>query len=247
MCCLGTLLLATHAYRMAHLISLAYVGTDAILPSFLQEVAEPAKVMGPDALLKQKIKQKRFRDGYAEGLSSLHRQTSAAAFIGSDNPVEMLGQFTRCGHTFLALFPLPFGKMTRCGNPLIQVPPVWVCLWAGVFCDLTVQSDCARGRQRLRHALSLARRSSSHISRDLTILSWPYSYLLIYVFHTLMILLCPFAGLRWMTLQTSQPVTTAKTWGPLQRRLAAIQTPPPRSGRCWVTSKCWAAASSSSC
>ena len=70
-----------------------------------QEVAEPAKVMGPDALLKQKIKQKRFRDGYAEGLSSLHRQTTAATFIASEHPVEMLGQFTRCGPKSIALFP----------------------------------------------------------------------------------------------------------------------------------------------
>ena len=77
--------------------------------------------MGPDALLKQKIKQKRFRDGYAEGLSSLHRQTSAAAFIASDNPVEMLGQFTRCGQNFLARFAFPFGKMARSSSPLTQV------------------------------------------------------------------------------------------------------------------------------
>jgi AdoMet-dependent rRNA methyltransferase SPB1 len=29
--------------------------------------------MGPEALLKQKIKQKRHREGYEEGLSSSHR------------------------------------------------------------------------------------------------------------------------------------------------------------------------------
>ena len=51
--------------------------------------------MGPDALLKQKLKQKRFRDGYEEGLSSMHKQTSALSFIKSDSPVEMLGQFTK--------------------------------------------------------------------------------------------------------------------------------------------------------
>lgn len=51
--------------------------------------------MGPDALLKQKVKQKRFREGYAEGLSSTHREAPAAAFIQSENPVEMLGQYTR--------------------------------------------------------------------------------------------------------------------------------------------------------
>jgi AdoMet-dependent rRNA methyltransferase SPB1 len=31
------------------------------------------QVMGPEALLKQKIKQKRHREGYEEGLSSSHR------------------------------------------------------------------------------------------------------------------------------------------------------------------------------
>ena len=61
----------------------------------MQEVEEEAKSMGPDALLKQKVKQKRFRDGYGEGLSSLHKQTAAAAFIASEQPVEMLGQYTR--------------------------------------------------------------------------------------------------------------------------------------------------------
>ena len=52
--------------------------------------------MGPDALLKQKIKQKRFREGYEEGLSTTHKELSAAAFIASDKPVELLGQYTRC-------------------------------------------------------------------------------------------------------------------------------------------------------
>lgn len=52
-------------------------------------------MMGPDALLKQKVKQRRFREGYAEGMSSLFKQTTAAAFIASENPVEMLGQYTR--------------------------------------------------------------------------------------------------------------------------------------------------------
>ena len=51
--------------------------------------------MGPDALLKQKIKQKRFREGYEEGLSTMHKPSSAAAFILSDAPVEMLGQFSQ--------------------------------------------------------------------------------------------------------------------------------------------------------
>ena len=60
-----------------------------------QEVTEEVKSMGPDALLKQKIKQKRFREGYQEGLSSMHKEGSAAAFIISDSPVEILGQYTK--------------------------------------------------------------------------------------------------------------------------------------------------------
>lgn len=62
----------------------------------LQEVAEEPKKMGPDALLKQKVKQKRFREGYEDGLSSTHKATSALAFVMSETPVEMLGQFSRC-------------------------------------------------------------------------------------------------------------------------------------------------------
>lgn len=51
--------------------------------------------MGPQALLKLKIKQKRHRDGYADGVSTSHAVTSAAAFILSESPIEMLGQFTK--------------------------------------------------------------------------------------------------------------------------------------------------------
>lgn len=61
----------------------------------MQEVTEEPKSMGPDALLKQKIKQKRFREGYQEGLSSMHKEISVAAFITTDSPVEMLGQYTK--------------------------------------------------------------------------------------------------------------------------------------------------------
>ena len=61
----------------------------------MQDVTEAPKNMGPDALIKQKIKQKRFREGYEEGLSTMHKPTSAAAFILSDTPVEMLGQFSQ--------------------------------------------------------------------------------------------------------------------------------------------------------
>ncbi|GLC72047.1 hypothetical protein PLESTF_001198400 [Pleodorina starrii] len=59
-----------------------------------QEVSEPKKVMGPEALLRQKIKQRRFREGYEEGFSTSHRATSALSFVVSDAPVEMLGNFT---------------------------------------------------------------------------------------------------------------------------------------------------------
>ena len=63
----------------------------------MQEVAEEPKKMGPDSLLRQKVKQKRFREGYEAGLSTTHRAASALAFIMSDAPVEMLGQYSRCG------------------------------------------------------------------------------------------------------------------------------------------------------
>eukprot|EP00798_Chlamydomonas_sp_ICE-L_P025161 gene25161-10792_t len=58
------------------------------------DVAEPKKNMGPDALLKMKIKQKRQREGYEEGLSTSHKVASALSFLVSDSPVEMLGNCT---------------------------------------------------------------------------------------------------------------------------------------------------------
>ena len=51
--------------------------------------------MGPEALLREKIKQRRHREGYDEGISSSHKVASALAFVASEAPVEMLGQFTR--------------------------------------------------------------------------------------------------------------------------------------------------------
>ncbi|KAK9808202.1 hypothetical protein WJX73_008345 [Symbiochloris irregularis] len=61
-----------------------------------QEVTEAPKPLGPDALLRQRANaQKRHREGYAEGLSSLHSTLPAAAFISSDTPVELLGQHSR--------------------------------------------------------------------------------------------------------------------------------------------------------
>lgn len=58
-------------------------------------MAEEPKKLGPDALLRAKVKQKRFREGYEEGLSSTHKAASMAAFIASETPVEMLGQYSR--------------------------------------------------------------------------------------------------------------------------------------------------------
>lgn len=53
------------------------------------------KVMGPEALLKMKIKQTRHREGYEDGLSTTHKSSSAAGFLASDTPVEMLGGVTQ--------------------------------------------------------------------------------------------------------------------------------------------------------
>eukprot|EP00201_Polytomella_parva_P021348 CAMPEP_0175047888 /NCGR_PEP_ID=MMETSP0052_2-20121109/5861_1 /TAXON_ID=51329 ORGANISM="Polytomella parva, Strain SAG 63-3" /NCGR_SAMPLE_ID=MMETSP0052_2 /ASSEMBLY_ACC=CAM_ASM_000194 /LENGTH=905 /DNA_ID=CAMNT_0016311845 /DNA_START=19 /DNA_END=2736 /DNA_ORIENTATION=+ len=60
-----------------------------------QDITEVKKVMGPEALLRQKIKQRRFREGYEEGLSTMHKEASALSFVVSDSPVEMLGNFTK--------------------------------------------------------------------------------------------------------------------------------------------------------
>lgn len=82
-------------------VCLGYKAPSKIDPRLLdakyifRDVSEAPRNMGPDALLKQKIKQKRFREGYEEGLSTMHKPTSAAAFILSSTPVEMLGQFSQ--------------------------------------------------------------------------------------------------------------------------------------------------------
>jgi hypothetical protein len=60
-----------------------------------QEVHELAPNAGPQALLKHKVKKSRHREGYLEGLSTMYKATSAAAFVLADNPVEMLGNYTR--------------------------------------------------------------------------------------------------------------------------------------------------------
>eukprot|EP00983_Pelagomonas_calceolata_P082919 1156043-Pelagomonas_calceolata.AAC.17 len=57
-----------------------------------QEVADAPRVMGPEALLRQKIKQHRHRGGYEDGLSTMHKVVPALAFLAASAPVEMLGQ-----------------------------------------------------------------------------------------------------------------------------------------------------------
>ncbi|KAK9814670.1 hypothetical protein WJX72_009544 [[Myrmecia] bisecta] len=82
-------------------VCLGYKAPSKIDPRLLdpkhlfQDVKEVPRNMGPDALIKMKMKQKKFREGYEEGLSTTHKQTSAVAFITASNPVEMLGQFSK--------------------------------------------------------------------------------------------------------------------------------------------------------
>lgn len=81
-----------------------------------QEVADAPKAMGPDALLRAKVKQKRWREGYEEGAATTHRAAPAAAFIASAAPVEMLGQFSQCAPGALHL------------HVIVWQAPVLVCL-----------------------------------------------------------------------------------------------------------------------
>ena len=60
--------------------------------------------MGPDALMRQKLTQKRHREGYEEGVTILYRPVSALHFIASDSPVEVLGKYSRCRPGFTAQF-----------------------------------------------------------------------------------------------------------------------------------------------
>jgi AdoMet-dependent rRNA methyltransferase SPB1 len=52
--------------------------------------------MGPEALLRQKVKQRRHRGGYEDGVSTLRKIVPALAFLASSAPVEMLGQVWMC-------------------------------------------------------------------------------------------------------------------------------------------------------
>ncbi|KAF5833809.1 FtsJ-like methyltransferase-domain-containing protein [Dunaliella salina] len=60
-----------------------------------QEVSDAPRVMGPEALLRQKIKQHRHRSGYEDGLSTMHKVVPALGFLAASAPVEMLGQVTQ--------------------------------------------------------------------------------------------------------------------------------------------------------
>ena len=80
--------------------------------------------MGPDSLLRQKVKQKRFREGYEDGLSSTHKATSAVAFVMSEMPVEMLGQYSRwaalppMASTLPGMLPSMPSRCARCAASL---------------------------------------------------------------------------------------------------------------------------------
>ena len=80
--------------------------------------------MGPEALIRDKIKQKRHREGYEDGLSSSHKAASALAFIASDSPVEMLGQYTK-----LVLDGADSWKvgvnLTGCGSVHVWIHGLW--------------------------------------------------------------------------------------------------------------------------
>lgn len=59
------------------------------------EVEDNHAPTGPDALARGKMKQRRHRDGYEEGVTNLRKETSAVAFVTGDNPVEMLGIYNK--------------------------------------------------------------------------------------------------------------------------------------------------------
>ena len=61
-----------------------------------QEEVEEQVPMGPDALMRQKNAQKRHREGYEEGVATTHKPLPALSFITADNPVQLLGQYSRC-------------------------------------------------------------------------------------------------------------------------------------------------------
>jgi AdoMet-dependent rRNA methyltransferase SPB1 len=56
---------------------------------------EAPKIEGPDALLRAKDKQRRFREGYEDGISTTFKEIQASDFVQEDNPVELLGKYTK--------------------------------------------------------------------------------------------------------------------------------------------------------
>lgn len=56
---------------------------------------EAPRIEGPDALLRAKDKQRRFREGYEDGISTTHKEIDVCDFVQQDNPVELLGKFTK--------------------------------------------------------------------------------------------------------------------------------------------------------
>ena len=93
------------------------------------------KSLGPDALLRAKVKQKRFRDGYEEGLSTTHRATSAAAFVLSEAPVEMLGQYSRRASHAVHGRSIYKGRATSAHMTLpCCLPPRAPLYYAGLSC-----------------------------------------------------------------------------------------------------------------
>mmetsp|Transcript_24312 Transcript_24312/g.67595 ORF Transcript_24312/g.67595 Transcript_24312/m.67595 type:complete len:859 (-) Transcript_24312:91-2667(-) len=74
------------------------------------EVEDATTPAGPDALIKEKHKQRRHRDGYEEGVSNLRKETSAVDFLMSDKPVEMLGQYHRLHLTGKQALPVGDGS-----------------------------------------------------------------------------------------------------------------------------------------
>ena len=70
----------------ARLFDSKYIFTDFV---------EEKKIEGPDALLRAKDKQRRFREGYEEGISTTFKEVAAETFVKEDSPVEMLGRYTK--------------------------------------------------------------------------------------------------------------------------------------------------------
>ena len=82
----------THAHAHAH--THTHTRTAHTHTHTHQDVDDAPKRMGPDALLRSKEKQKRFRDGYEAGISTTRLSGAAAAFVSAPAPVEVLGRIS---------------------------------------------------------------------------------------------------------------------------------------------------------